>query len=61
MAVHGFQAPEAWPGLEQQLLSLKPVLVLAALGVLRQENWIQRLHHHQAGLWMGVGGSFDVW
>ncbi|HCV56932.1 MAG TPA: glycosyl transferase, partial [Synechococcales bacterium UBA12195] len=19
------------------------------------------LHHHQAGLWMGVGGSFDVW
>ena len=61
MAVHGFQAPEAWPGLEQQLLSLKPDLVLAALGVPRQETWIQRLHHHQAGLWMGVGGSFDVW
>ncbi|MEK9631142.1 MAG: WecB/TagA/CpsF family glycosyltransferase, partial [Synechococcus sp.] len=61
MAVHGFQAPEAWPGLEQQLLSLKPDLVLAALGVPRQETWIQRLHQHQAGLWMGVGGSFDVW
>jgi len=61
MAVHGFHAPEAWPELEQQLLALKPDLVLAALGVPRQETWIQRLHQHQSGLWMGVGGSFDVW
>ena len=36
-------------------------LVLVALGVPRQETWIQRLHHGQPGLWMGVGGSFDVW
>jgi len=61
MAVHGFQAPEAWPGLEQQLLTLQPDLVLAALGVPRQETWIGRLHPTQGGLWMGVGGSFDVW
>ena len=34
---------------------------LVALGVPRQETWIQRLHPGQPGLWMGVGGSFDVW
>ena len=59
--IHGYQAPEQWPGIEQQLLAAKPDLVLAALGVPRQETWIQRLHPGQPGLWMGVGGSFDVW
>jgi N-acetylglucosaminyldiphosphoundecaprenol N-acetyl-beta-D-mannosaminyltransferase len=27
----------------------------------RQETWIQRLPGRRGGLWMGVGGSFDVW
>jgi N-acetylglucosaminyldiphosphoundecaprenol N-acetyl-beta-D-mannosaminyltransferase len=60
-AIHGYQAPEQWPGIEQQLREARPDLVLAALGVPRQETWIQRLHAGQPGLWMGVGGSFDVW
>ena len=59
--IHGFQDSEAWPGLEQQLQQARPDLVLVALGVPRQETWIQRLHPGQPGLWMGVGGSFDVW
>ena len=59
--IHGYQDPEQWPGLEQQLLQARPDLVLVALGVPRQETWIQRLHSGQPGLWMGVGGSFDVW
>lgn len=59
--IHGYQDPEQWPGIEQQLLQGQPDLVLAALGVPRQELWIQRLHQGQPGLWMGVGGSFDVW
>jgi N-acetylglucosaminyldiphosphoundecaprenol N-acetyl-beta-D-mannosaminyltransferase len=59
--LHGYQSPEQWPGLEQQLLEARPDLVLVALGVPRQETWIQRLHQGQSGLWMGVGGSFDVW
>jgi len=58
---HGYQPKEAWPGLEQQLVAAKPDLVLAALGVPRQETWIQRLPGRRGGLWMGVGGSFDVW
>ena len=58
---HGFQAPESWPELERQLLASRPDLVLVALGVPRQETWIHALPGARQGLWMGVGGSFDVW
>jgi N-acetylglucosaminyldiphosphoundecaprenol N-acetyl-beta-D-mannosaminyltransferase len=59
--VHGYQLPEAWPGITQALLDLDPDLVLVALGVPRQETWIADLAGRRRGLWMGVGGSFDVW
>jgi N-acetylglucosaminyldiphosphoundecaprenol N-acetyl-beta-D-mannosaminyltransferase len=58
---HGYQAREAWPELERQLLVSQPDLVLVALGVPRQETWIAGLAARRRGLWMGVGGSFDVW
>ena len=61
LAVDGYQSDEAWPGLESELKTLQPDLVLIALGVPRQEIWSQRVQQGQAGLWMGVGGSFDVW
>jgi len=57
----GYQSSEAWPALEQTLLAARPDLVLAALGVPRQETWIHGLAGRRSGLWMGVGGSFDVW
>ncbi len=60
-SAHGFQSAEAWPELERQLLAARPDLVLVALGVPRQETWIQALPGPRRGLWMGVGGSFDVW
>ena len=58
---HGYQRPEDWPALEEELLALQPDLVLVALGVPRQETWIRSLASRRSGLWMGVGGSFDVW
>ena len=59
---HGYLSAEQWPPLEQQLLEARPDLVLAALGVPRQETWIRGLAgRRRSGLWMGVGGSFDVW
>ena len=58
---HGYQPPQAWGELERQLLAARPDLVLAALGVPRQETWIAGLGSRRSGLWMGVGGSFDVW
>jgi N-acetylglucosaminyldiphosphoundecaprenol N-acetyl-beta-D-mannosaminyltransferase len=40
-----------------------PTLVLVALGVPAQEQWITRYksHFNQAAIFVGVGGSFDVW
>jgi N-acetylglucosaminyldiphosphoundecaprenol N-acetyl-beta-D-mannosaminyltransferase len=61
LAEHGYQSAEAWPVLEQRLRELRPDLVLVALGVPRQETWIQGQPRPLGGLWMGVGGSFDVW
>ena len=61
MTVDGFQPAEAWDGIEAELQQLKPDLVLVALGVPRQETWSERMCVGQKGLWMGVGGSFDVW
>jgi len=61
MAEHGFQATDAWPALESHLRGLRPDLVLVALGVPRQEVWAKSMRQSLPGLWMGVGGSFDVW
>jgi N-acetylglucosaminyldiphosphoundecaprenol N-acetyl-beta-D-mannosaminyltransferase len=61
MQVDGYRPAEAWPEVERELLALQPDLVLVALGVPRQELWIQALPATRSGLWMGVGGSFDVW
>lgn len=61
LACHGYQSAESWPVLERELLDLRPDLVLVALGVPRQETWIHGLPRPRTGLWMGVGGSFDVW
>ncbi|MGI0482276.1 WecB/TagA/CpsF family glycosyltransferase [Geminocystis sp. CENA526] len=40
----------------------QPKLILVGLGVPRQELWIQN-HRYLApnAVWIGVGGSFDVW
>mgnify|MGYP001164340278 FL=1 len=61
LALDGYQPDEAWPGIETELANLKPDLVLIALGVPRQETWAERVQSGKPGLWMGVGGSFDVW
>ena len=59
--VDGYRSAAEWPELQRQLLAAEPRLVLVALGVPRQETWIAALPRPLSGLWMGVGGSFDVW
>ncbi len=46
----------------ETLKEQQPDIVLVALGVPRQEYWIDR-HRHicPQAIWVGVGGSFDVW
>ena len=61
MAEHGFQTPNGWPTLEDRLRNLRVDLVLVALGVPRQELWAESMRQSLPGVWMGVGGSFDVW
>jgi N-acetylglucosaminyldiphosphoundecaprenol N-acetyl-beta-D-mannosaminyltransferase len=59
---HGYLKPEEQPKFEQRLKNLQPGLILVGLGVPRQEFWIAE-HHHLCpdAIWIGVGGSFDIW
>ncbi|CQR46203.1 Putative N-acetylmannosaminyltransferase [Paraliobacillus sp. PM-2] len=49
------------PNIVEHVKKANPDLVFVALGSPRQEQWITK-HYHQfdKGLFMGVGGSFDV-
>lgn len=45
----------------EQVKTANPDMVFVALGLPRQENWIAKhLDQFEKGLFMGVGGSFDV-
>jgi N-acetylglucosaminyldiphosphoundecaprenol N-acetyl-beta-D-mannosaminyltransferase len=44
------------------LAARQPQLILVGLGVPRQEFWIQKQRHLcPQAIWIGVGGSFDIW
>jgi len=58
----GYFTPEALPALEERLKTLQPTVILVALVVPRQEFWIaQRRSLCPSAIWVGVGGSFDIW
>lgn len=59
---HGFLKPEEQPAFEHHLKTLQPAVILVGLGVPRQEFWITE-HRHLCpnAIWIGVGGSFDIW
>lgn len=59
---HGFLKPEEQAAFDQHLKDLQPSLILVGLGVPRQEFWIAD-HRHLCpnAIWIGVGGSFDIW
>ncbi|MFN3359944.1 MAG: WecB/TagA/CpsF family glycosyltransferase [Pseudanabaenaceae cyanobacterium] len=59
---HGYFDAPAEGEILQTLHQTQPHLILVALGVPKQEIWIaehRSLCPH--ALWMGVGGSFDIW
>ena len=59
---HGFLTPETELEFEQTLRTLQPQVILVGLGVPRQEFWLAD-HRHLCphAIWIGVGGSFDIW
>lgn len=59
---HGYVSPSEEQQLQQTLKELQPRLILVGLGVPRQELWIsQNRHLCPKAIWIGVGGSFDIW
>jgi N-acetylglucosaminyldiphosphoundecaprenol N-acetyl-beta-D-mannosaminyltransferase len=59
---HGYLNDLEKEELDRKLSAKQPKIILVALGVPRQEIWI-REHRHLCpnAIWVGVGGSFDVW
>ncbi|MEC4812209.1 MAG: WecB/TagA/CpsF family glycosyltransferase [Scytonema sp. PMC 1069.18] len=58
----GFLLKEEEEQLWQTLAQIQPQVILVGLGVPRQELWIaQNRHLCPHAIWIGVGGSFDVW
>ena len=59
---HGYLSPEEQLAFQQRLKDLQPSLIFVGLGVPRQELWIYN-HRHLCpnAIWIGVGGSFDIW
>ncbi len=58
---NGFFTPEDDESIVSQIKEAKPDLLLAALGVPKQEKWL-KAHMNEIGcpLCIGVGGTFDV-
>lgn len=59
---HGYIAGEEMDHFCQTLQQLQPQVIFVGLGVPRQEFWIAE-HRHLCphSVWVGVGGSFDIW
>lgn len=58
---HGYFPPEAEAGIVQQIREARPDVLCVALGIPKQEKWIDR-YRHVLGVpvSIGVGGTFDV-
>lgn len=59
---HGYLSPSQMEVWCEQIRAVQPKLILVALGVPKQEIWIAN-HRHlvENAIWIGVGGSFDIW
>jgi len=58
----GYFTPDQEPEVLAELQRLQPAVVLVGLGVPRQEYLIQQWRTQLPQVvWIGVGGSFDVW
>ncbi|QOV21897.1 WecB/TagA/CpsF family glycosyltransferase [Anabaenopsis elenkinii] len=58
----GYHTLEEEQELKQTLRQLQPQVIFVGLGVPRQELWIAKNRHLcPQAIWIGVGGSFDIW
>ena len=62
MEQHGYLSGEEEQKWLEVLQKKQPPLIFVGLGVPRQEIWIQKYRHLcPNSIWIGVGGSFDIW
>lgn len=59
---HGYLSDQEQQQWQTILEQKQPKIILVGLGVPRQEFWIEQ-HRHLCpeSIWIGVGGSFDIW
>lgn len=58
----GYHSPQEEEIFKQTLVKLQPQVIFVGLGVPRQELWIAKNRHLcPDAIWVGVGGSFDIW
>lgn len=58
---HGYFSEQENEQVVREIQRKQPDLVFVALGCPLQENWIAaNIHHFSKGIFMGVGGGFDV-
>jgi N-acetylglucosaminyldiphosphoundecaprenol N-acetyl-beta-D-mannosaminyltransferase len=59
---HGYLNSEEQARMLERIQITQPKIILVALGMPRQEIWIRdNFHLCPDAIWIGVGGSFDVW
>lgn len=59
---HGYLSEEELQQWCQNLQTAQPQVIFVGMGVPRQEMWIQKYRHLcPDSVWIGVGGSFDIW
>lgn len=59
---HGYLSSEELDSWLETIKQTQPKLILIGLGVPRQEIWISKnFHLAPDAIWIGVGGSFDIW
>jgi N-acetylglucosaminyldiphosphoundecaprenol N-acetyl-beta-D-mannosaminyltransferase len=59
---HGYLSEAEQQQWRETLQKEQPQIVFVGLGVPRQEIWIQKhLYLCPNSIWIGVGGSFDIW
>ncbi|MGF1482109.1 MAG: WecB/TagA/CpsF family glycosyltransferase [Cyanophyceae cyanobacterium] len=62
IASHGYLSPPEQQQWKQTLAEHQPRVILVGLGVPQQELWIfQNRSLCPQAIWIGVGGSFDIW
>jgi UDP-N-acetyl-D-mannosaminouronate:lipid I N-acetyl-D-mannosaminouronosyltransferase len=58
---HGYLGPDDLARVQAEVVGARPDVVFVAAGSPRQELWMERLFAAWPALYMGLGGSFDIY